>query len=165
MLVLGIDPGTARMGYGLVLKNGTSYQPLGYGIIELSKETTQVERLERIYTGVQELIERYGPQYVAVEELFFFKNHTTVISVAQARGVILLAARQAGLPVFECTPLQVKQGLTGYGRADKAQVAGMVKVLLNLSKIPKPDDITDALAVAITATHFIKSQKLGIKLS
>lgn len=119
------------------------------------------DRLLILFEESEKLIGLFKPDLISIEELFFFRNSTTVISVAQARGVILLAARKSGTPVFEPTPLQVKQGLTGYGRADKNQVARMVQMLLNLEKIPKPDDITDALAIAITGANYSRGLKPG----
>jgi crossover junction endodeoxyribonuclease RuvC len=152
--ILGIDPGTTRIGFGVIEKKGNSYSPLAYGLIEPESAHSIPERLEIIHHQLNQLIKKFNPDLFSVEGLFFFKNVKTVISVAQARGVILLAAQKAGIPIFEPTPLQVKQGITGYGRADKNQIANMVVRLLNLKQIPKPDDITDALAIAITGANY-----------
>lgn len=148
MRILGIDPGYGIVGWGLIdADNGI--QVIDYGVVSTPKELTLPERLEVIYSSIQSLINSYKPDVMAVEELFYFKNQTTVIPVAEARGVILLSARMCKLPIFEYTPLQIKQALTGFGRAEKAQVQYMVKTLLGLEKVPKPDDAADALAVAI----------------
>ena len=148
MRILGIDPGYGIVGWGLIdADNGI--QVIDYGVVSTPKELTLPERLEVIYSSIQSLINYYKPDVMAVEELFYFKNQTTVIPVAEARGVILLSARMCKLPIFEYTPLQIKQALTGFGRAEKAQVQYMVKTLLGLEKVPKPDDAADALAVAI----------------
>lgn len=154
MRVLGIDPGTTRIGYGVIEKKGSSYKPVSYGLIEPSSSLSIAQRLEEAADAMQILIEKFSPELVSLEDLFFFKNVKTVISVAQARGVLLLQAQKNKIPIFEPTPLQVKQGLTGYGRADKNQVAHMVQRLLALKSIPKPDDITDALAIAITGANY-----------
>ena len=138
MRILGIDPGYGIVGWGLIDVDN-SIQVIDYGVVSTPKELTLPERLEVIYK----------PDVMAVEELFYFKNQTTVIPVAEARGVILLSAKMCKLPIFEYTPLQIKQALTGFGRAEKAQVQYMVKTLLGLEKVPKPDDAADALAVAI----------------
>lgn len=156
MRVLGLDPGTARIGYGVIHQQGSRYSPVSYGLIESKASVPMMDRLLVLFEETSKLIELFKPDLISIEELFFFKNSTTVISVAQARGVILLAARKSEIPVFEPTPLQVKQGITGYGRADKNQVARMVQMLLNLEKIPKPDDITDALAIAITGANYYR---------
>lgn len=153
MQILGIDPGTAIMGYGLIEKQGNRLIPITYASWRTPAHTPMPERLLTLYTGMHALIEAHRPDQVAVEELFFNRNTTTAISVAQARGVVLLAAAQAGIPVYEYTPLQVKQAVVGYGRADKKQVQQMVRALLNLNEIPKPDDTADALAIAICHAH------------
>lgn len=148
MRILGIDPGYGIVGWGLIdvdLKT----QVVDYGVVSTPKELSLPERLEVIYSSIQSLINSYKPDVLSVEELFYFKNQTTVIPVAEARGVILLSAKKCGVPIYEYTPLQIKQALTGFGRAEKAQVQFMVKTLLGLEKVPKPDDAADALAVAI----------------
>jgi len=151
--ILGIDPGLATIGYALVDKETNHFDVLEYGVIKTSPEKDNIERLEIIHKNIQELIEEFEPQQMAVEELFFNKNAKTAILVGQARGVILLAGSQAGITVAEYTPLQIKQAVVGYGRADKMQVQQMVKSLLNLSELPKPDDAADALAVSICHGH------------
>lgn len=163
MLVLGIDPGSAITGYGLVKEAGNSLRAVDYGCIRTAPSEPLEERLHKIYREVCELIEKYKPDHFAVEELFFNKNVRTALTVGQARGVILLAGAQSGLQVHEYTPLQVKQAVVGYGRAEKAQIQFMVKTMLSLPTIPKPDDVADALAIAICHTHFYKSARiLGI---
>lgn len=149
MKILGIDPGTALMGWGLIEKKGTKIIPLKYGCIETEAKKPMPIRLAKIYHELSDIIERDQPDQVAIEELFYFKNEKTVISVAQARGVAVVCAENMQLPVFEYTPLQVKQALTGYGRADKKQMQELVRITCNLDHCPKPDDAADALAVAI----------------
>lgn len=151
MIVLGIDPGVATVGYGVLEKQRDGrVKTLDYGIITTAKELSLPSRLKLIYDGVSALIKKFKADAVAVEELFFAKNITTAIAVSHARGVILHAATEHCGNLYEFTPLQIKQALTGYGRADKHQIQAMVKMLLSLDKIPKPDDAADALAVAIT---------------
>lgn len=153
MIVLGIDPGIAIVGYGVVEQMGNSYKVIDYGAITTDSKTPTPKRLELIHRGLGQLIEKYQVEAMAVEELFFNKNVKTAIQVAQARGVILLSGEEKNLPIYEYTPLQVKQGVVGYGRAEKSQVQIMVKTLLNLKEIPKPDDVADALAVALCHCH------------
>ena len=150
---LGIDPGTAICGYGLVVEEGTELRLLAYGTIVTRPQQPMAERLRHIYLELRDLIARYDPADVAVEELFFNKNVRTALQVGQARGVILLAAAQHDLPVAEYTPLQVKQAIVGYGRAEKRQVQEMVRLILRMPEIPRPDDAADALAVAICHAH------------
>ena len=149
--ILGIDPGTAIVGWGVLDCNehGEVQKIVSYGHIETSKDLDTVSRLDEIATNLLEVLNTYKPQESAVEELFYFKNAKTVISVAQARGVILHTCFSNGLTVAEYTPLQIKQSLTGYGRADKSQMQRMIKSVLKLDSIPKPDDTADALAVAL----------------
>lgn len=149
MVILGIDPGYAIVGYGAVRYEQNRYTVLEYGAIRTAARTPFPERLSRIYDGMQELFHICRPDVMAVEELFFNTNTTTAIAVAEARGVILLAAKQASVPVSEYTPLQVKQAVVGYGRAEKAQVMELTRMLLGLHTVPKPDDTADALAIAI----------------
>jgi len=151
--VLGIDPGIARMGFGFIDKTGHKLAPVQYGCIETAAGTSQEIRLKQIYEASCELLERYKPDTVAVEKLFFSKNVTNAFSVGQARGVFMLAAAQRGLRIAEYTPMQVKQAVVGYGGAEKKQIQEMVKMLLKLAAIPKPDDVADALAVAICHAH------------
>lgn len=151
--ILGIDPGLATIGYALVDKETNHFDVLEYGIIKTSADKDDIERLKIIHHNIEELIKEFRPEEMAVEELFFNKNVKTAIAVGQARGVILLAGAQAGIKVAEYTPLQIKQAVVGYGRADKRQVQQMVKSLLNLAELPKPDDAADALAVSICHGH------------
>lgn len=160
MLVLGIDPGTAITGYGVIECKGNKFKVVDYGSIRTASTLPLPKRLQLLYDGVQELINTYHPQHLAVEELFFNKNTKTALSVGQARGVILLAGANNNLIVAEYTPLQVKQAVVGYGRAAKKQVQEMVRILLNLERMPKPDDVADALAVAICHGHSYGLQKL-----
>lgn len=149
MIVLGIDPGTAITGYGVVRVENNKNTVLGYGAIRTPPKQAAALRLEAIYRGVEELVSEFNPDCVAIEELFFNKNVGSALAVGQARGVAILAVTHAGLPVAEYTPLQVKTAVTGYGRATKEQVAYMVSMLLALTETPKPDDITDALAICL----------------
>ncbi|MGE5379564.1 MAG: crossover junction endodeoxyribonuclease RuvC [Methylocystaceae bacterium] len=149
MLVLGIDPGTAITGVGIVEVVSGRCRLIDGGVIRTPAHTPMPDRLLTIYTELTQIIDQYRPKVMAVEQLFHFRNATTVIPVSQARGVVLLTAAQQGLPLFEYTPLQVKMAVVGYGNADKRQVQEMVKRVLNLSAIPKPDDAADALAIAI----------------
>lgn len=153
MIILGIDPGFAIVGYGAVEYKGNKFKTVEYGAVTTSAKTEMFSRFKAIYDEVCEIIERVKPDVMAIEELFFNSNQKTAINVAQARGVIILAAMNNGIDVFEYTPLQVKQAVVGYGRAQKAQVQQMVKVLLNLEAVPKPDDTADALAIAICHAH------------
>jgi len=150
--VLGIDVGTAIVGWGVVTLDPklNKIKSLGYGTIETNSKLEMPARLEIIYKDLSELVKLYAIDAVAVESLFFANNQKTVMTVSQARGVILLVLQQAGLVISEYTPLQVKQGVTGYGKADKKQVQQMVKAILSLVEVPKPDDAADALAIAIT---------------
>ena len=154
MIILGIDPGYGTIGYGVIekLKNN-KVRAIDYGIITTPKDKPISERLEMIYDAMNLIIEKYKPDEIALEELFFNTNITTGIKVAQARGVLVLSAIKACGKLYEYTPLMVKQALTGEGRADKRQVQYMVKVYLSLNSIPKPDDAADALAVAICHAH------------
>ncbi len=149
MRILGIDPGIAIVGYGVVDKNANSYKTIAYSAITTKAHTPLEDRLNLVYTGVCEVIDLYKPEAMAIEELFFNNNAKTALTVGQARGVIILAAVQKNIPIFEYTPLQVKQALTGYGRASKGQIQQMMKSMLGLTEIPKPDDVADALAIAV----------------
>ena len=153
LLILGIDPGLAKTGYGLVEMNGNKFSLKNYGLITTSSDKTDVKRLEIIFSEVNKIIEKYNPEQMAIEELFFNKNVKTAIRVGQARGVLLLCGARGGLKVDEYTPLQIKQAVVGYGRAKKHQVQQMVKALLNLKNIPESDDAADALAVSICHGH------------
>lgn len=155
VIILGIDPGVAITGYGIIKKQGQKLSLLDYGCIFTEATTPNNQRLNIIHQQLKKIIRKYKPKVTAVEELFFCKNVKTALKVGQARGVILLTAVSHNLPTHEFTPLQVKQAITGYGRADKKQIQKMVQVLLNLKKIPKPDDAADALAIAICCAHSI----------
>ena len=153
MRVLGIDPGYAIVGWGVVEYISNRFAPIGYGAVITEKDTPFEQRLVEIYESVFDICKRYRPEALSIEKLYYQHNQTTVIGVAEARGVILLAAAQAGLPIYEYTPMQVKQAVTGYGKAVKKQVQEMTRVLLHLPAVPKPDDTADALAMAITFCH------------
>lgn len=151
--IIGIDPGIARMGYGIIDVNGNHLRPVAFGCIETPAHTPVGNRLRQIYEELSALLQQHKPDAMAVEELFFNRNTTTAFTVGQARGVAILAGVQAGVSLAEYTPMEVKLAVVGYGRADKAQVQEMVRVLLALAERPKPDDTADALAVAITHAH------------
>ncbi len=158
--IIGIDPGYAIVGIGVVDYIGNKFRTLEYGAITTPAGMPTVDRLKKIYDELTMYIDKYRPDAVAVEELFFNSNQKTAINVAQARGVILVALRNNDVPVYEYTPLQVKQSVTGYGRAQKAQIQQMVKTLLGLNVVPKPDDAADALALAICHAHSNKMNNL-----
>ena len=153
MIILGIDPGIAIVGWGVIEYNASHFTVLGYGALETPAGMDTEERLSLIYDGIGKLIDTYKPDCMAVEELFFNTNQTTAIRVAEARGVIITRAFRKGVKVSEYTPLQVKQAVVGYGRAEKKQVITMVTMLLGLKKPPKPDDTADALAIAVCHAH------------
>jgi len=153
MNILGIDPGYGRCGFGIIKKEGNKLTALDYGCIETDKHLDFPLRLNELNTALSQIITTYQPERIGVEELFFAKNSTTALKVAHARGVILLRSQNSDAELLELTPNQIKQAITGQGSADKKQMQQMVKILLSLAKIPKPDDAADALAVAIaTAT-------------
>ena len=158
MRILGIDPGYAIVGYGILDYEKNKFFPVEYGAVTTQAHTDFQERLKEVYGSVDEIIRRTQPDALAIEKLFFTTNQKTVIQVAQARGVILLAAAMNGIPVYEYTPLQIKQSVTGYGKAIKTQVQEMTKRLLRLEKVPKPDDTADALAVAICHGYSYRSK-------
>ncbi len=153
MLILGIDPGYAIVGVGVIRYEANKFRPLEYDAITTPAGMPTPQRLKYIYEQIGLFLDKYKPDAVAIEELFFNNNAKTAIAVGQARGVLLVAAANRGIPICEYTPLQIKQAVTGYGRADKSQMQSMVKMLLNLNHIPKPDDAADALAVAICHAH------------
>jgi len=159
LIILGIDPGIAIVGYGIVEYKNNKFRVIDYGQITTDSKLKTPERLEIIYKGIDILIKNYDIDEIGIEELFFNKNVKTAITVAQARGVIILACEHNKVPIYEYTPLQVKQGVCGYGRADKNQVQQMVTSFLGLKKVPKPDDVADALAVAICHAHSNKLEK------
>lgn len=165
MIILGVDPGYATLGYGIIeFKNG-KYIPINHGAIFTSPEDNFSGRLEIIFNKLSEILITYKPEVAAIEKLYFQNNHKTAIDVAQARGVILLSAQKHSVPIYEYTPLQVKTAVTGYGKAQKNQVMMMTQRLLRLKELPKPDDTADALAIAICHANsggyqYIKQQFL-----
>lgn len=161
MRIIGIDPGIAIVGFGIVEKQGSQLKPVQYGSIQTEAGLPVPLRLKQIFEAMQSLLHTYQPEEMAVEKLFFNRNVTTAFTVGQARGVILLSAELAGIPVYEYTPLQVKQAVTGYGGAEKKQIQEMVRLLLKLKEAPKPDDVADALGIAITHSHFQTFTKIA----
>lgn len=160
MRILGIDPGTAITGFGVLDQAGNHLSPQTFGVIRTPAEMAMANRLTVIYRELNMIIDQYHPEAIAIEQLFFNKNVRTALSVGQARGVVLLAAAQKNLVIAEYTPLQVKQAVVGFGGAEKKQVQEMVKILLNLQEIPRPDDAADALAIAICHAHSHKGRNL-----
>jgi crossover junction endodeoxyribonuclease RuvC len=156
MIIIGIDPGLARLGYGVIAVNNRKPEAVSYGCIESAKDQRTAERLLHIYTNLTALMEKFPPDHIAVEKLFFSKNITSAMSVSEARGVILLLAEQHRIPVTEYTPNQVKQAITGSGRADKRQMQEMIMRLLHLPGLPKPDDAADALSIALCHIHILR---------
>ena len=150
MRIIGIDPGTGILGFGVIDFSGSRFKLVTAGVVRTPAHTPIDERLEEIFDSLTEIITETKPDVMSIEKLFFARNVTTAISVAEARGVAMLTGRKAGLPIAEYTPLQIKQTLTGYGKADKKQVQEMVRLNLGLTEAPKPDDCADALAAAIT---------------
>jgi crossover junction endodeoxyribonuclease RuvC len=163
VVILGIDPGMAITGYGVIEsdKNNNKMKVLDYGVVTTPSDMETSQRLLHIFNSVEELIRQYSPDAIAYEELFFNKNVKTALIIGHARGAAVVAGARQGIDLYEYTPLQVKQAVAGYGRADKQQVQSMVKLLLNLREIPKPDDAADALAVAVCHMH---SAQFGRKL-
>ncbi|MDP4094833.1 MAG: crossover junction endodeoxyribonuclease RuvC [Bacillota bacterium] len=160
MIIMGIDPGFAITGYGIVKYEGNKFSVIDYGAVTTEASEKMPYRLLLLHDRLGEVIAQYKPDAISVEELFFNKNIKTALNVGHGRGVALLTAAQSGIPVFEYTPLQVKQSVVGYGRAEKAQIQQMVKILLNLPAIPKPDDVADALAVAICHGHSYRMERI-----
>ena len=160
MIILGIDPGYAIVGIGVLEYKSGKFRPIEYNAITTSAQFSQSLRLKIIYEEIGAYLDKYTPNAVAIEELFFNSNQKTAIAVAQARGVLVAQTAVRGIPIYEYTPLQIKQALVGYGRADKAQVQQMVKLLLGLNAIPKPDDAADAMAVAICHAHSAKTNDI-----
>lgn len=160
MLVLGIDPGTAITGYGLVREDEQGLTLVACGTVTTPAGELLPQRLQAIYRALAAIIREHQPDQVAVEELFFSRNVRTALAVGHARGVVLLAAADAGLPLFEYKPLEVKQAITGYGGADKNQIQEMIRMLLNLERIPQPDDAADAVAVAVCHVHSARMRAL-----
>lgn len=165
MIILGIDPGYAIVGWGVIEYNANRFTVCDYGAVTTQAGTPFNDRLKTVYDGIDSIMKCFSPQALAIEKLFYNTNAKTVIDVAQARGVINLAAVQNNIPIFEYTPLQVKQSVVGYGRAEKKQVQEMTRVILKLEKIPKPDDTADALAMAICHAHASGSMlgRLGMR--
>ncbi|MBL8029672.1 MAG: crossover junction endodeoxyribonuclease RuvC [Candidatus Doudnabacteria bacterium] len=161
MIILGIDPGTATTGYGIIEshKKSGEFKLVDFGVIETKKTLSDAERLKILGDDIKDIIKKYSPEAVGVEKLFFTSNQKTAITVAQARGVALYICQTNSLPVLEYTPLQVKNFICGYGKAEKKQVQYMVQKTFKLKKIPKPDDAADALAVALCAGHFYRNSK------
>lgn len=160
MIILGVDPGTAITGYGVLHSDGDALQMIAYGAITTPSDWKMPQRLHHIYAELVALIRQHQPTDAVVEKLFFSKNVRTALSVGQARGVALLAAAQAGLTIHEYTPLEIKQAVVGYGRAEKTQIQQMVKMLLQLDYAPQPDDAADALAIAICHAHSAKYTRM-----
>lgn len=161
MRILGIDPGYATVGFGVIDYDGHNFSVVNFGAITTSADSPFPERLKTIHDDMSEIINLYKPDALSMEKLFFNTNHTTAIDVAQARGVILLSAVEAGIEINEYTPLQVKGSVVGYGRAEKHQVQEMVRSILHLKEVPKPDDTADALALAVTHGHYSASAAYG----
>ena len=161
MVILGIDPGIATVGFGIVESHRSQCRAIQYGVLSTPAGLPLSRRLTMIYEDMQELIHTFHPDEMAVEELFFHTNLTTGIAVAHGRGVILLAAAQCGVPIYEYTPMQVKQAITGYGKAVKKQIQEMTRMMLHLETIPKPDDTADALGMAIAHCHCSRSRLMG----
>ncbi|MBQ9997877.1 MAG: crossover junction endodeoxyribonuclease RuvC [Clostridia bacterium] len=153
MKILGIDPGIAIVGFGIIEYDGVNFKVVEYGAVTSPAHTPLPVRLKMVYDDMCYIIDKFKPDQVAIEELFFNNNAKTAIAVGQARGVLILAAQNNNIPVYEYTPLQVKQGVVGYGRAQKNQVQQMVKSILKLNEVPKPDDTADALAIAVCHAH------------
>jgi crossover junction endodeoxyribonuclease RuvC len=164
MRIIGIDPGYAIVGYGVVDYARGQFKTPAYGVIRTKAEMNFDARLEEIHLDLAQILDEYKPDFMALEKIFFTTNQKTAIDVAQARGVIILTAKTRGINIIEYTPLQVKSAVTGYGKATKKQIQEMTMRLLALDALPKPDDAADALAVAICLAHSHKSQLLGAKL-
>lgn len=165
MRILGIDPGTAIVGYSILEYENKKMKLIDYGCIYTEKDLPMEERLLQIFNGMEDIIKKYSPEHMAIEELFYFKNNKTVISVGEARGVILLAGKKNGLLIKGYTPLQVKIGITGYGKAEKKQVQLMVKTILGMKEIPKPDDAADAIAIAVTHVNSLTNLQYNMGIS
>ncbi len=157
MIILGLDPGTAACGYGFIKSDNNHCRVLDYGVIQTSPKDSEAKRLLKQTKNLEKLIKKFKPDLVSIEKLFFFKNLKTAIPVAQARGNLLTTCAKFNLKINEFTPLEIKMALTGYGRAQKEQIQNMVKMILDLKELPKPDDASDALACAICLAHSIKS--------
>lgn len=161
MRVMGIDPGYAIVGYGVLDEGGGKVLPVTFGAVTTEAHTRFEDRLQEVYGDMRQLLDAYKPDAMAIETLFFNTNTTTAVGVAEARGVILLAARQTGVDIYEYSPSQVKQGITGFGKATKSQIQEMTRRLLKLKAIPQPDDAADALAVALCHANSAHSHQFG----
>lgn len=155
-IILGIDPGTSIIGFGLVEKRAGSLFPLTYGCFKNPANEPIEKKLLKLANELEELLTKHKPEILAIEKIFFFKNSKTIVDVSRAQGVILLAAAKFKIPIFEFTPLEIKQAVSGYGRAEKQQIQKMVRLILKLNEIPKPDDAADALAIAICAANSVR---------
>ena len=164
MRILGIDPGYAIMGYGIIEKKGSQIYPIAYGSLETDKDIPMPERLKHLYSGLMEAIAEYEPEEASIEELFFQNNAKTAIFVGEARGVAILACANSGIKIFEYTPMEIKTSVTGYGKADKHQVQEMVKTILGFDEIIKPDDTSDALAAAICHSYQGEMKKINFEM-
>lgn len=164
MVILGIDPGYAIVGYGVISYRNNHFSVIDYGAITTDAKTPFNERLEIIFDELTAIIEKHSPEAMAIEKVFYNSNAKTVIDVSQARGVIMLAAQKKALPAYEYTPLQVKQSVVGYGRAEKKQVQEMIRRILALERVPKPDDTADALAMAVCHAHASGSLMQNMKI-
>jgi len=160
MIILGVDPGLARTGFGLIKTEKECLKVLDYGCISTGSKMMSAKRLEKLFLEIKKIIKKYKPNLIVIEELFFAQNSKTALKVGEARGVAILAFNEAKCPILEMTPLQVKMFLTSYGRASKKQIQQMVKIKLNLKEIPKPDDAADALALAICGAKLMNQRKL-----
>jgi crossover junction endodeoxyribonuclease RuvC len=155
MITLGIDPGTSLIGYGVIETNGKEYRALEFGAFKTTPKIKNKERVTQVFDFFNKLIKKYKPDRLGIESLFYFKNAKTVITVSEIRGVLLLAGAKNGVKIFEYNPLQVKQSVSGYGRAEKGQIQKMTKLILGLEKEPEPDDVADALALAICCANTV----------
>ena len=164
MRIIGIDPGYAIMGYGIIEKDGNSHTFIDCGVITTDKDMSMPDRLKVLYNGLMEVIAEYQPEEASIEQLYFNTNQTTAIFVGQARGVAILACANNGLAIYEYTPLQIKTSITGYGRAEKKQMQNMVRMYLGLEEVPKPDDAADALAAAICHSRMGTARKREFKM-
>lgn len=160
MIIIGIDPGTARMGYGIIENKNNKFSIKDYGCVETESRLTKSERLKILSDTLIKILKKTKPDALALEDVFFFKNVKTAVRVSEARGAVLLTAENAGIPIYEYTPLQIKQAVAGYGRAEKKQIQKMVQLILSLKEMPKPDDAADALASAICCANSIKFKQL-----
>ena len=153
--IIGIDPGVATTGWAIVELSAGELTALDFGVIETDKALPLPERLAEVYSDINELIEKFRPNFAGVEELLFYNNAKTAIAVGESRGVVLLALKQHNIKIIECTPLQMKQSITGYGKADKKQVQENIRRIFDMEEVPKPDDAADALGIAVTALGMV----------